>query len=77
MSKAQTTAISVENVKRSFKSVKKEEGFKGTLKLLFNPEYTFHEALKGVSFTIPTGQFVGLIGANGAGKPRSSKFFRA
>ncbi len=61
-------AIEVQDVKRSFKSVKKEEGFKGTLKLLFNPEYVVHDALKGITFSIPTGEFVGMIGANGAGK---------
>ena len=61
-------AIEVQNVKRSFRSVKKEEGVKGTLKLLFNPEYVTHDALKGINFSIEPGEFVGLIGANGAGK---------
>ncbi len=64
----QTPAIQVIDVKRSFRSVKKESGFKGTVKLLINPEYVVHEALKGVSFSIQPGEFVGLIGANGAGK---------
>jgi ABC-2 type transport system ATP-binding protein len=61
-------AIIVRDIKRSFRSVKKEEGFKGTMKLLFNPTYIEHEALKGISFTIQPAEFVGLIGANGAGK---------
>jgi ABC-2 type transport system ATP-binding protein len=61
-------AIEVIDVKRSFRSVKKEEGWRGTLKLLFNPEYLTHEALKGINFNIPYGEFTGLIGANGAGK---------
>jgi ABC-2 type transport system ATP-binding protein len=60
--------ISVRDVRRSFKSVKKEEGWKGTLGLLLKPQYQTHEALKGVSFTIEPGSFTGLIGANGAGK---------
>ncbi len=60
--------ISVRDIKRSFRSSKKEEGWKGTLGLLLKPQYTEHEALKGVSFEIEEGAFVGLIGANGAGK---------
>ena len=61
-------SIQARDVKRSFRSVKKEEGWKGTLNLLFHPQYLTHEALKGISFSIQPGEFVGLIGANGAGK---------
>jgi ABC-2 type transport system ATP-binding protein len=60
--------IEVKNIRRSFRSVKKEEGFKGALGLLFKPQVQTHEALKGVSFTLEPGSFNGLIGANGAGK---------
>lgn len=60
--------IRVKDVRRSFRSSKKELGMKGAWKLLFNPEFQTHEALKGVSFDVEPGAFVGLIGANGAGK---------
>jgi ABC-2 type transport system ATP-binding protein len=60
--------IEAKNIRRSFRSVKKEEGFRGALGLLFKPQYVEHEALKGVSFQIEPGSFNGLIGANGAGK---------
>jgi len=60
--------IEVRDVRRSFRSTVKKEGFKGAFNLLVKPEYSTHEALKGVSFSIEPGAFVGLIGANGAGK---------
>jgi len=60
--------IQVDHVSRTFKSVKKKEGLKGTFELLFKPEYQEHKALDDVSFNIEAGAFVGLIGANGAGK---------
>ncbi len=60
--------IDVRNVRRTFKSVKKNEGIGGLVQLLLKPEYKTHEALKGVTFSIEQGSFVGLIGANGAGK---------
>lgn len=68
MSSTSSPIISVQDIRRSFRSTKKEEGLKGTFGLLLKPQYQEHEALKGVSFTIEQGSFVGLIGANGAGK---------
>lgn len=60
--------IEVKNIRRSFRSIKKGEGWGGALGLLLRPQYQTHEALKGVSFSIEPGSFNGLIGANGAGK---------
>jgi len=61
--------ISVNNLGRTFRSTKKkEEGLRGTFKLLFRPEYQTRVALEGISFEIQEGSITGLIGANGAGK---------
>lgn len=60
--------IQANNLKRTFHSTVKEEGAGGTFNLLLRPKTKSHEALKGVSFTIEEGSFVGLIGSNGAGK---------
>jgi ABC-2 type transport system ATP-binding protein len=60
--------IEVQNLNRSFRSLKKAEGIRGTIDLIFHPEYTTHEALQDINFKIDRGAFVGLIGANGAGK---------
>lgn len=62
------TAIEVKNISRSFRSVKKSAGFKGTIELLLNPKYETKEALKNINLEIKMGSFIGLVGANGAGK---------
>jgi ABC-2 type transport system ATP-binding protein len=68
MSTPHQPIITVKNVRRAFRSPKKEEGWRGTLGLLVKPKFQESEALKGVSFEIEPGSFTGLIGANGAGK---------
>jgi len=60
--------ISVKNLHKNFKIFKKDPGFKGTLKALFNRQYEIKHALNDVSVDINEGEMVGLVGANGAGK---------
>ncbi|SFB08106.1 MULTISPECIES: ATP-binding cassette domain-containing protein [unclassified Bacillus (in: firmicutes)] len=65
--------ITVENLKKEYKLVKRDPGLKGAIKSLFVRKYETKEAVKGVSFTIKQGETVGYIGANGAGKSTTIK----
>lgn len=60
--------IEVENLRKTFRVHKKEEGLKGSLKSLIRRQWIEKTALKGVSLRIDAGEIVGLVGANGAGK---------
>lgn len=60
--------IQVENVSRSFSRASMDEGFWNSVKSLFHREKEVIHAINNVSFSIPKGKIIGLIGANGAGK---------
>jgi len=65
--------IQVDNLKKTFTSVKKEPGIAGALKSLVSRETTSVEAVKGVSFSIEQGELIGFLGPNGAGKTTTLK----
>lgn len=65
--------IHLENITKSFKTLKKEPGFRGTVKGLFSREYKIKTAVDKISFDIKKGEMVGYIGANGAGKSTTIK----
>lgn len=60
--------IYVENLRKEFKKIIKEPGFKGSVKALFKPNKEIVKAVDGISFNVPKGEILGFIGPNGAGK---------
>ena len=60
------TAIEVKDVKVAYRSMKSFSIRKSFGKIRQRRDY--YEALKGVSFTVPKGKIVGIIGKNGSGK---------
>lgn len=67
------TVIKVENLTKVFKVPQKSPGIRGAVKNLFVPEYERKTAVDRISFEIDSGEIVGYIGVNGAGKSTTIK----
>jgi ABC-2 type transport system ATP-binding protein len=65
--------IEVRNLTRVFRTYKKQPGFWGGIKGLFNREFEETAAAKDITFDIAEGEFVGFLGPNGAGKTTTLK----
>src|SRR5215468_2735165 len=66
-------AIAVSSLSKTFRTYKKQPGFKGALKGLFRRRYEQTMAVQEVSFSIDPGELVGFLGPNGAGKTTTLK----
>ena len=65
--------IQVEGLTKTYRSYKKQPGFKGAVRGLFKREYENIDAAKNVSFQVAQGELVGFLGPNGAGKTTTLK----
>lgn len=65
--------ISVKHLSKYYKVYKKEAGFLGSLRSLYNRTYEEVKAVDDISFSIEEGELIGFIGPNGAGKTTTLK----
>jgi ABC-2 type transport system ATP-binding protein len=65
--------IEVRGLTKTFRTYKKEPGFRGSIKGLFHRKYEQVIAVKDVKFSIEAGELVGFLGPNGAGKTTTLK----
>ncbi|MDM5315287.1 ATP-binding cassette domain-containing protein [Fictibacillus sp. b24] len=65
--------IVVKKLEKHYKIAKRDPGLRGAVKSLFHRKYETKKAVKGISMNIESGEMVGYIGANGAGKSTTIK----
>jgi ABC-2 type transport system ATP-binding protein len=60
-------------LRKVFRSIKRQPGVGGALRALFSREYVDKVAVTGVTMSLDAGELVGYIGPNGAGKSTTIK----
>ncbi len=65
--------IQVQNLTKSYRVPVRAEGLGSSLRSLFDPRFNDVCAVRDVSFSVESGDMVGLIGPNGAGKTTTLK----
>jgi len=65
--------ITVNNLSKTYRVHEKAAGFRNTVKDLITRKYIHKQAVDNISFNIKSGEIVGLLGENGAGKTTSLK----
>jgi len=65
--------IEVDKLTKTYRTYRKQPGFRGALKGLFRREYEEVHAAREVSFQVEEGELVGFLGPNGAGKTTTLK----
>jgi ABC-2 type transport system ATP-binding protein len=65
--------IEVNGLIKTFRTYRKQPGFRGAVRGLFRRKYDQTHAVNDISFSIEPGELVGFLGPNGAGKTTTLK----
>ncbi|MGV8119344.1 MAG: ATP-binding cassette domain-containing protein [Candidatus Xenobiia bacterium LiM19] len=66
-------AVEISNLTKSFRTILRDPGLKGSLRAAFSPRYRTVEAVKEISLHLEEGEILAFIGPNGAGKSTTIK----